>query len=255
MNSTTPDLSGSIAVVTGAAQGIGRAIARRLGGDSATVVLVDANADALAATAAEFSGERCLPLVADLSDAAAVTGIVDQVLATYGRADILVNNAGRRGIHAFAEYPLEDWATTLAVNLTAPFLLARGFVPSMVASGGGRIVNIASVAADLAFSQRAAYNASKSGLVGLTRSIALECAKDGVRCNAVSPGIIETPLNAEYLHNEVEGASIREGTPTGTWGHVDDIAGTVRFLCGPDAEFINGQVIRVDGGWTAGKGY
>lgn len=248
-------LSGKVAVVTGAAQGIGLAIARRLSADGAKVVMIDANADALATSAAELPGEAGRPLVADLAEPSEVLGAVDAVLSAHGRADILVNNAGRRGIHDFTDYPLEDWSATLAVNLTAPFLLARGFIPPMAAAGGGRIVNIASVAADLAFSRRSAYNASKSGLVGLTRSIALECAKEGIRCNAVSPGIIETPLNADYLRNEVEGVKIREGTPTGAWGQVGDIAGAVAFLCGPDAEFINGQIIRVDGGWTAGKGY
>jgi NAD(P)-dependent dehydrogenase (short-subunit alcohol dehydrogenase family) len=248
-------LSGKVAVVTGAAQGIGLAIARRLSADGAKVVMIDANADALATSAAELPGEAGSALVADLAEPSEVLGAVDAVLSAHGRADILVNNAGRRGIHDFTDYPLEDWSATLAVNLTAPFLLARGFIPPMAAAGGGRIVNIASVAADLAFSRRSAYNASKSGLVGLTRSIALECAKEGIRCNAVSPGIIETPLNADYLRNEVEGVKIREGTPTGAWGQVEDIAGAVAFLCGPDAEFINGQIIRVDGGWTAGKGY
>jgi NAD(P)-dependent dehydrogenase (short-subunit alcohol dehydrogenase family) len=248
--------AGRVAIVTGAGQGIGNAIATRLAGDGMTLALVDVNAEALSSLAAELGESvQVRTYAADLTDPDATVDTANRVLADLGRVDVLVNNAGRRGIHDFADYPLDDWNSTIALNLTAPFLLSRTVVPGMIANGGGSIINVTSIAADLAFRQRSAYNASKAGLVGLTRSIAVECAKDGIRANGVAPGVIETPINAAYLRTGPESVAIIEGTPTGSFGQPEDIAAAVHFLCLPEARFINGQIIHVDGGWTAGKGY
>ena len=193
--------------------------------------------------------------LADLADAAQAAALPGRVAADLGRLDIVVNNAGRRGIYDFADYPLEDWNATLAVNLTAPFLIAREAAKLMIPGGGGSIVNVTSVAAHLSFSRRSAYNVSKAGLTALTKSIALELGGSGVRCNAVAPGIIETPLNAAYLRDAPESEAIIRGTPVGHWGQPEDVAAAVVFLCSPGAAFLNGAVINVDGGWTTGKGY
>ncbi len=125
----------------------------------------------------------------------------------------------------------------------------------MAAQGGGRIVNITSVAAQLGFKERSAYNASKAGLTMLTKSIALELGSLGIRCNAIAPGVIETPINSAYLKESELTPIILDGTPVGDWGQPEDIAAAVVFLSGPGAGFVNGAVLTVDGGWTAGKGY
>jgi NAD(P)-dependent dehydrogenase (short-subunit alcohol dehydrogenase family) len=254
MSAPRIELAGKIAVVTGAAQGIGAAISGALTAAGARVVLVDRPGSDVNDVADRLGG-GATALEGDLADSAFAAGVIDDVVRRSGGVDILVNNAGRRGVHPFREYPLEDWELTMAVNVTAPFLLCRGAAESMISRGGGRIVNIASTAASLAFKNRAAYNASKAAVVMLTKSIAVELGGEGIRCNAIAPGVIETPLNAAYLRTGPEAPIIIEGTPNGGWGQPQDVAGAVRFLCGPGADFINGTVLHVDGGWTAGKGY
>jgi NAD(P)-dependent dehydrogenase (short-subunit alcohol dehydrogenase family) len=252
-------LAGRVALVTGGARGIGRAIVCALQNEGARVAVADLTFDGADTTGDGGAREGSLPApeqyAVDLAQPDQAMSLPARVAGDLGRLDIVVNNAGRRGIFDFADYPLDDWNATLAVNLTAPFLIAREASRFMVAQGGGSIVNITSVAAQLGFSRRSAYNVSKAGLTGLTKSIALELGASGVRCNAVAPGIVETSLNAAYLRDAPESEAIVTGTPVGHWGQPADIAAAVIFLCSPAAEFVNGAVINVDGGWTAGKGY
>jgi NAD(P)-dependent dehydrogenase (short-subunit alcohol dehydrogenase family) len=252
-------LTGRVALVTGGARGIGHAIVCALQREGARVAAADLAFDGAGTAAGGAAAEESLrapeQYVVDLAQPDQAISLPARVASDLGRLDIVVNNAGRRGIFDFADYPLDDWNATLAVNLTAPFLISREASRFMVAQGGGSIVNITSVAAHLGFSRRSAYNVSKAGLTGLTKSIALELGGSGVRCNAVAPGIVETSLNAAYLRDAPESEAIVTGTPVGHWGQPADIAAAVIFLCSPAAEFVNGAVIKVDGGWTAGKGY
>jgi NAD(P)-dependent dehydrogenase (short-subunit alcohol dehydrogenase family) len=251
------DLTGRVAIVTGAAQGIGFGIAERLGRDGAALVLVDIDGDGLNDAAGRLadSGAKPLTIAADLTDPDAAQEIAAGAVEHFGSVDILVNNAGIRVVSAFGEHSLADWQRTMDVNLTAPFLLAQAVIPHMLSRGKGKIVNITSVAAELGFKNRAAYNVSKAGLAMLTKSIALELGGQGIRCNAVAPGVIETPLNRHYFTDPALNQIIVDATPAGTRGAPPDIAAAVAFLASDEAGFVNGATLHVDGGWSAGKGY
>jgi NAD(P)-dependent dehydrogenase (short-subunit alcohol dehydrogenase family) len=255
------DLAGKVALVTGSAQGLGLGIATALRRAGARVALADIQEpvldEAVAAVLRDGGGtsDDAAAFVVDLTAADQVTGLPDRVVAHFGALDILVNNAGVRSIAPFLEQSLEQWRQALDVNLTAPYLLSQAAIPHMLTRGGGKIVNVTSVASKLGFKNRSAYNASKAGLTMLTKSIALELAGQGINCNAVAPGVIETPLNSSYFQDEAFTKIIVDNTPAGTWGEPADIGNAVAFLCGPAANFINGVTLPVDGGWSTGKGY
>jgi len=247
-------LEGRAGIVTGGAQGIGRAIASALIAAGARVALVDVDADAAAATAGEL-GADTLAFGADVSDEAQVQATFDEIAGQLGRLDFLVNNAGIRRVGAFMDYAVEDWQRTLDVDLTGPFLCSRAAIRHMLGAGGGRIVNIASVAGDLALKNRVAYNVAKAGLIMLTKTIAFELGDRGIVCNAVAPGVIETPLTADYFKDDQLRETILAATPSARWGQPEDIAEPVVFLCSDAAAFVQGTTLFVDGGWTAAKGY
>ncbi|WP_217899974.1 SDR family NAD(P)-dependent oxidoreductase [Rhodococcoides kyotonense] len=244
-------------MVTGAGGGLGVAIASTLVGLGANVALIDRDEEALTNAAASMTGGegRIETFCIDLADAEQTASLPALVEERMGLISILVNNAGIRSISPLIEHSLDSWRATLDVNLTAPFLLIKNTAPQMLASGGGAIVNVTSVAAELGFKNRSSYNASKGGLEMLTKSAALELGGSGIRCNAVAPGIIETPLNSSYFQDEAFAARIVDNTPARAWGRPSDIAEAVAFLCGDGSRFINGATLLVDGGWSAGKGY
>ena len=244
-------MHGRRGVVTGAAQGIGLAIAEALIAAGAEVVLLDRDPDV--GRAAQGVGAARSHVV-DVVDEEGVRSVFADVLAD-GPVDFLVNNAGVRTIAPLLDVTLEDWRRTLAVNLDGPFLCTKAVLPGMLERGGGAIVNVASVAGVLAFKHRPAYNTSKAGIVAFTKSVALELAARGIRCNAIAPGVVETPLTAGYFEDEAFAQAIRQNTPAGHWGQPADVAEPVVFLCSDAARFISGETLIVDGGWCAGKGY
>ena len=243
-------LEGKRGVVTGAAQGIGAAIAAATMSAGAEVVLCDRDS-AVHQTAESLGGSSA---ILDVTDPESVTRAFDGI-AAQGPIDFLVNNAGIRLIKPLREVTLAEWQKVIAVDLDGPFVCTSAILPRMIDAGGGAIVNIASVAGILSFRDRAAYNAAKAGVMGLTRSVAAEHAADGIRCNAVAPGVIETPLTAEYFTDEDLATRIRQGTPAGRWGQPEEIAGPVVFLLSDLASFVSGQTVVADGGWCAAKGY
>lgn len=253
MNAVAGILDGRAGVVTGAAQGLGRALAEGLTAAGARVALLDRQDDDVRAAAKQIPGATAH--AADITDADAVRGAIDDAVQQHGQLDFLVNNAGVRTIEPLMEMSIEGWRSTLDVNLTGTFNCIRAAVPHMRQAGGGRIVNVASVAGLLAFKNRAPYNVSKAGMIALTKSVALELASEGITCNAVAPGVIETPLTQEYFSDPELAPRIKENTPLGRWGQPEDLVGPVVFLCGPGAEFVQGETLVVDGGWVAGKGY
>lgn len=248
-------VEGLAGVITGGASGIGAGLVEAFVAAGARVAIVDvAGVDDAAAAA----GGGAIGLTADVTDEAAVAAAFARAADELGSFDFLVNNAGIRHQVPFVDCPVDLWRRTIDVNLTGSFICAQAAVRLMLADEGrgGSIVNLASIAGRLALRERAAYDASKGGVISLTQAIAAELAGSGIRCNAIAPGLIETPLSARYFR---DGEPMREiittNTPSGRWGQPADIAGPALFLCGEAASFIHGETLFVDGGWNAAKGY
>jgi NAD(P)-dependent dehydrogenase (short-subunit alcohol dehydrogenase family) len=240
-----------VAVVTGAARGIGRRVALVLAERGYAVAANDLSPPEEALIEFEQVGAEALAIPGDVSDEEAVREMVGDVMENFGRVDVLVNNAGISGIVPAEQTTLADWNRTLAVNLTGPFLMCRDFGKEMLRQGSGSIVNISSVAGLLGIADRAAYNTSKHGLIGLTRTLAAEWGGRGVRVNAVCPGWVKTEMDQEdqasggYTDEDIEGR-----TPMGRFAKAEDIAQAVAFLADPALSgYVNGHTLSVDGGW------
>ena len=244
-------LEGKVALVTGGSRGIGRAICVALAKRGATVVVnYAARKDAADETAAlvTAAGGKAAVSGFDVADAAAVAEAIKQIGKDHGGLDILVNNAGVAINGLLLRYKDDQWQRTLAVNLTGAFNCARAAASLLLrAKDAGRIVNITSVVGESGNGGQAAYAASKAGLIGLTTSLAKELAGRGVTVNAVSPGFIDTDMTAEHLP-EAARAKLLEQIPLARIGVADDVAHAVAFLAGPEASYITGQVLRVNGG-------
>jgi NAD(P)-dependent dehydrogenase (short-subunit alcohol dehydrogenase family) len=242
-----------VAVVTGAARGIGRRIALVLAEEGFRIVANDLAAPEETLEELRSAGAKTLSVPGDVSDEAVVREMAGAVMGKYGRIDVLVNNAGISAIAPAEETTLAEWNRTLAVNLTGPFLMCREFGRVMLERGSGSVINVSSVAGLLGISDRAAYNASKHGLIGLTRTLAAEWGGRGVRVNAVCPGWVKTEMDEEdqagggYTDADIEGR-----VPVARFATPEDVARAVAFLADPEwSGFVNGHTLSVDGGWFA----
>ncbi len=242
------EFDGKVAVVTGGARGIGRAIAAELGSAGASLALVDVLKEAAEATAAEFraAGRTAEAFAANVASCADAERMVGEVLARFGRIDILVNNAGITRDNLILRMKEEEWDAVLAVNLKGTFNCLKAVSRPMVKAHGGRIVNIASVVGLMGNAGQANYSASKAGVIGLTKSAAKELASRGVTVNAVAPGYILTEMTEKL--NEAAREAFLKVIPLGRAGTPEDVARAVRFLCSDAAAYITGQVLQVDGG-------
>ena len=239
------DLSGKTALVTGASGGIGRAIATALHGNGATVVLSGTRREALDSLAADL-GERAHVVACDLSDSAAVDGLVPAAEAAAAPIDILVSNAGITRDNLFMRMSDAEWDGVIAVNLTTGFRLARACLKGMMRRRWGRIIAVTSVIGTTGNAGQANYAASKAGMVGLVKSLAMEVATRNVTANCIAPGFIETPMTD--VLSEKQKAAILGAVPMGRLGQPSDVAAAAVFLASSEAAYVTGQTLHVNGG-------
>jgi len=246
-------LAGRVAVVTGGSSGIGAEMARALALAGARVLLVARDKERLgeAADLMKAAGGEAAWVSADLADRAEVERAADAAAAAFGSPDILVNCAGINLRPPLASLSVQDWDLTMAVNLTAPFLLGQRFGPQMAARGWGRIVNVTSQQAQRAFANSGGYGASKGGLAALTRSQSEAWARSGVCCNSVCPGFVPTRLNAHVARDPELSAALAARTMVGRNGQPADFAGVAVFLASRASDYVTGQTLYVDGGFSA----
>ena len=239
------DLTGKVALITGAAGGLGDKIARTLHAQGATLALTDMRAEPMEKLKAEF-GSRVEVFTANLTDAEAVKTLVDDIEKKMGKIDILVNNAGLTRDNIFIRMSDEEWQLVLDVNLTAGFKLARAAVRGMMKRHFGRIIGIASVVGVMGNAGQANYAASKGGMIAMNKSLAQEVASRGVTVNSIAPGFIRTPMT-DVLTDDVK-AKLMARIPAGKLGEAQDIANVVAFLASDEAQYITGQTININGG-------
>ena len=252
-------LDGRVALVTGGASGIGRAIARELASRGARVAVVDLDGDAATAVAAELAGG--LALRCDVADPAACEAVVARVGDELGPVDILVNDAGLQHVSPIATFPIERWRYLIDVMLVAPFVLTRAVLPGMTARGWGRIINMGSIHSLVASPNKSAYTAAKHGILGLTRATALEVGAHGVTVNAICPAFVRTPLVERQMADlaATEGVALEDVVervmlaPAAVRRLIEpeEVARYAAFLCSDDAASITGSAQVIDGGWTA----
>ena len=242
-----------VAVITGGTQGIGRRTAELLAGRGYRIAIIDLREPVATVEAIQTLGADVVHYTGDITGEEAVADFAGQVFARFGRADVLVNNAGISLICPAEQTASADYRRVIEVNLVAPFLLARTFGKKMLEAGSGSIVNVASVAGLLAVADRAAYNASKHGLIGLTRTLAAEWGGRGVRVNAVCPGWVKTEMDAaDQAGGSYTDADITCRVPMGRFATPDDVARAIAFLADEkESSFINGHCLSVDGGWAS----
>ncbi|MDJ0822108.1 MAG: SDR family oxidoreductase [Paracoccaceae bacterium] len=244
------DLTGRVACVTGASSGLGRRAASVLAVAGAQVVGVARRADALEAWQAE-AGRNAATVVADLADRAALCALTQQIAAPFGAPDIIVHAAGINTREAADDVSEEGWDVTLALNLSAPFFLSQALVPAMKAKGWGRIVNFASLQTTRAFPGGIAYGASKGGIAQLTRAMAEAWSPHGITANAIGPGFFPTELTEAVFADTERAARNAAQTCLGRNGEMRDLDGPLLFLCSEASSYVTGQILMVDGGFTA----
>jgi NAD(P)-dependent dehydrogenase (short-subunit alcohol dehydrogenase family) len=247
-------LSGKTALITGASKGLGKAMALALAEAGARLALVSRDRAKLESAAAEIrkGGGDAEIFVADVTDEAQVAQVRDAYKARYGEGlDILINNAGINLRKPLTEFTLTEWRSIIDTNLTSVFLLCHAFIPLMKGRGYGRIINMTSMMSHISLPGRTAYSASKSGLLGFNRALALELAPEKITVNGISPGVCDTEINAPLMQNPALRAEFLAKIPVGRFGQASEIGKLAVYLCAEEAGFITGTDIVIDGGWTA----
>ncbi len=246
-------LDGRTALITGASKGLGKAMAIAMAAEGARVALVARDTAMLNGVAGEIAGAGgdASVFTADVTSEEQVRQVEQDVVAKLGKVNILVNNAGVNVRKAITDFTCEEWRRVMDTNVTAAFLMCRSFIPHMTGTGYGRILNMTSIMSWVSLPHRAAYSASKSALLGMTRTLALELASEGITCNGISPGPFATEMNRPLIENAEANAQFLASIPLGRWGRVEEIGQLAVYLCSEDAGFITGTDILIDGGWCA----
>lgn len=242
----TTDLKGKVALVTGSSRGIGRAVALRLSTAGAVIALNATQDVSATAQTVRASGGQCSTHIADVRNASEVDRMFSEVISAHGSVDILVNNAGVNRDTLLLRLSESDWNEVLATNLTGAFLCTRAALKAMLRKRWGRIINMGSMVGLKGNAGQANYTAAKAGLIGLTRTTALEVASRGITANVVAPGFIDTEMTARLT--EAQRSEVLKHIPLQAFGAPEDVAGVVTFLAGEQAAYITGQVVLVDGG-------
>lgn len=248
-------LDGRIAVVTGGSKGLGKSMALGLAQAGATTVLCSRAQDAIAAAAGEISqatGQQSVGVRADITQADAVQRLVEMVVERYGKIDVWVNNAGMNIRHPVEDFPIDEFDAILNVNLKGAWLCCRAVSRVMQEQRFGSVINMGSILSAVGLAERTAYCSSKAGVMGLTRTLALEWAPYGVRCNAICPGPFLTEINAAIAGDPAKVAAVVGQTAFKRWGELDEIRGAALFLASDASTFVTGSALYVDGGWAAG---
>jgi 3-oxoacyl-[acyl-carrier protein] reductase len=245
-------LKDNVAIITGAGRGIGSEIARRFAAEGARVVVADLDETSAQGVAGEISavGQSAIGLHVDVTESASVQRVMQETIARYGRIDVLINNAGIGLNKPFLTTTLEEWEIQLRVNLTGQFLCGQAAARIMAKQGAGRIVNVASISGQRGGQGRAAYGAAKAGVILLTKVMAVELSPLGIRVNAVAPGPVDTDQSRE-THTPSTRQAYYDRIPARRYGEREEIAAAVLFLASPEASFVSGHVLNVDGGFNA----
>src|SRR5579862_776392 len=246
-------LEGKIALVTGASRGLGKAVALALAQAGARLILASRDAELLNKTADSIraAGSQAFVFKVDVTEEDQIRELENAVARQLGQIQILVNNAGMNIRKPATEFSLKEWRQVIDTNLTSAFLMCRSFVPLMKGQGYGRILNLTSIMSHIALPGRTAYCASKAGLLGFTRALALELAPEQITVNGISPGPFATEINTPVLQNPELNQQFISRIPLGRWGRVEEVGKMAVYLCAEEAGFITGTDLLIDGGWTA----
>lgn len=247
-------LDGKVALVTGGSKGLGRAMATALAEAGADIALCSrsaAEAEQVAQEIAAATGRRAAGFYADVTDRESVAALKTQCEAAFGQVDILLNNAGVNVRKPTPELTEDDWDSVIDSTIKGSFFCSQAFLPGMMERKWGRVVMLGSIMSFVAIPGRAAYASAKSGVLGLTRALALEGAPHGVTVNCLCPGPFETPMNRPLMNDPVAYQAFLSKIPLGRWGQPEELGGAIVFLCSPASAFMTGTTLTLDGGWTA----